>query len=228
MDQPKLTIPEVETAKPNYGYLPKARPPRTKINSSYIVKPDNRYDPKQTLTKPDFKYGPKPNVDQPKLTIPKPNLSVPKLGNEKSNYGYGSIPEAPLPIGIEGLVLCKSGSTYVPIEGAVVRIACIAVDQNGYETTPFTCLTGATDANGYYYKILPAFGLGDDLKVTECKAYLESSPLETCKIPTDVNYGMSGALLSPYRLLSSKNIKLYSMRTFFYTSEATSTPAGGY
>ncbi|KAJ6955950.1 hypothetical protein NC652_007142 [Populus alba x Populus x berolinensis] len=129
--------------------------------------------------------------------------------------------------GIEGLVLCKQGFNYTPIKGALVRIACMAVDTNGYETTPFSCLTGATDANGYYYKPLPAFGLGD-LKVTECKAYLESSPLETCKIPTDVNNGMSGALLSSYHILSSKNIKLYSMRTFFYTSETTPTPAGGY
>ncbi|KAJ6390451.1 hypothetical protein OIU77_024626 [Salix suchowensis] len=134
---------------------------------------------------------------------PRPNVDQPKLTAPEPNHGYDSI----------------------GIEGALVRIACMAVDQNGYETTPFSCLTGAADANGYYFKTLPAFG---DFRVAECKAYLESSPLETCKIPTDVNDGISGALLSSYHILSSKRIKLYSMRTLFYTSETTPTPAGGY
>ncbi|KAJ6710533.1 POLLEN OLE E I FAMILY ALLERGEN [Salix koriyanagi] len=170
------------------------------------VKPG--YHPKSDVPdpKPGFEYDPKPNVDQPKLTAPEPN------------HGYDSI-------GIEGLVLCRSGYNYIPVKGALVRIACMAVDQNGYETTPFSCLTGAADANGYYFKTLPAFA---DFRVAECKAYLESSPLETCKIPTDVNDGISGALLSSYHILSSKRIKLYSMRTLFYTSETTPTPAGGY
>ncbi|KAG6787089.1 hypothetical protein POTOM_008717 [Populus tomentosa] len=199
------------------------------LSSSVITSAnDYSYDSKTDTVKPGYHPKSDANYDNtPKPDLPKSTLTIPKSDNEKSNYGYDSIPEAPLPIGIEGLVLCKSGSTYIPIKGALVRIACMAVDTNGYETTPFSCLTGATDANGYYYKPLPAFGLGD-LKVTECKAYLESSPLETCKIPTDVNNGMSGALLSSYHILSSKNIKLYSMRTFFYTSETTPTPAGGY
>ncbi|KAJ6404167.1 hypothetical protein OIU84_012365 [Salix udensis] len=129
--------------------------------------------------KPGFEYDPRPNVDQPKLTAPEPN------------HGYDSI-------GIQGLVLCRSGYNYTPVKA---------------------------DANGYYFKTLPAFA---DFRVAECKAYLESSPLETCKIPTDVNNGISGALLSSYHILSSKRIKLYSMRTLFYTSETTPTPAGGY
>ncbi|KAL3572372.1 hypothetical protein D5086_026276 [Populus alba] len=125
------------------------------------------------------------------------------------------------PIGIEGFVLCKQGSNYTPIEGAVIRIACTAVDQYGYKKVPFSCLTEATNAKGYYFKTLPA------LKLTECKAYLESSPLKTCNVPTDMNYGITGSPLSAYHILHDKKIKLYSMRTFFYTStKPTSAPAG--
>ncbi|XP_022727901.1 uncharacterized protein LOC111283604 [Durio zibethinus] len=62
------------------------------------------------------------------------------------DYGYGSKPEAlykpkfdvkekPLPIAVEGLILCKSGSETIPIKGAVARITCLAVDEHGYEST---------------------------------------------------------------------------------------------
>ena len=111
--------------------------------------------------------------------------------------------------------------------GAVIRVACTAVDQYGYRKVPFSCLTEATNAKGYYFKTLPAFGLDDHLKITECKAYLESSPLKTCNVPTNMNYGISGAPLSAYHILHDKKMKLYSMRTFFYTSmkPSSSTPA---
>ena len=113
--------------------------------------------------------------------------------------------------------------------GAVIRVACTAVDQYGYRKVPFSCLTEATNAKGYYFKTLPAFGLDDHLKITECKAYLESSPLKTCNVPTNMNDGIGGAPLSAYRILHDKKMKLYSMRTFFYTStKPSSTPAAGF
>ncbi|KAB5569481.1 hypothetical protein DKX38_003274 [Salix brachista] len=127
------------------------------------------------------------------------------IATSANDYGHGSKKDTVKPGYHPNQT---SGYNYIPVKGALVRIACMAVDQNGYETTPFSCLTGAADANGYYFKTLPAFG---DFRVAECKAYLESSPLETCKIPTDVNNGISGALLSSYHILSSKRIKLYSM-----------------
>ncbi|KAJ6343692.1 hypothetical protein OIU76_005437 [Salix suchowensis] len=154
----------------------------------------------------------KPNPPKPKFYIPKPSNE-----NEYS------------PIGVEGLVLCKQGSYYTPLEGAVIRVACTAVDQHGYRKVPFSCLTGATDAKGYYFKTLPSSRLDDHLKITECKAYLESSPLKTCNVPTNMNDGISGAPLSAYRILHDKKMKLYSMRTFFYTStKPSSTPTTGY
>ncbi|CAK7338751.1 unnamed protein product [Dovyalis caffra] len=236
--------PEPDTVKPETSYVPGPKP-----KPAYDIPNPDHDQPKPTTPKPNtanpgyehgpkpnFEYDPKPHVDLPKLTIPKlphhghhyipmpHHLPKPKLDHDKPGYE----PESLLPICIEGLVVCKSGSDYVPIQGAVVKIACTTVEQHGYETTHFSCLT---DAQGYYFKTLfPSGALGHDSKLKECKAYLESSPTETCKIPTDVNNGITGALLSSSHILSHKNIKLYSMKTFFYTSEttSTSTPAGGY
>ncbi|KAK2649547.1 hypothetical protein Ddye_017036 [Dipteronia dyeriana] len=61
----------------------------------------------------------------------------------------------------------------------------------------------------------------DGLKVIkECKAFLEDSPMEDCKVPTDVNRGISGALLNSYRILDNMDIKLFKVGPFFYTSES--------
>ncbi len=108
----------------------------------------------------------------------------------------------------------------------MARITCSALDQNGYETTSFSCLTSATDSKGYFFKTLSLLGLEDNLKVRDCKVKLEKSPLETCNIPTGVNKGITGALFSSYRILHDKKIKLYYVGPFFHTSEPKPTPAG--
>ncbi|KAK2649546.1 hypothetical protein Ddye_017035 [Dipteronia dyeriana] len=48
----------------------------------------------------------------------------------------------------------------------------------------------------------------DKLKITECKVLLESSPLKTCKVPTNINKGLTGSPLHTYRLLKDKKMKL--------------------
>ncbi|XP_017974838.1 PREDICTED: proline-rich protein 3 [Theobroma cacao] len=148
-----------------------------------------------------------------------------------SDYSYGTKPELlykpksdvkekPLPIGIEGLILCKSGpKRLIPIKGAVARITCLAVDEHGYETAPFSILSKATDSKGYYFATLFPHELSNKLKLTECKAFLEKSPLENCKVATDVNKGISGAPLSYCRLLNNNKMKLYSVPPFIYTSQ---------
>ncbi|TXG49831.1 hypothetical protein EZV62_025706 [Acer yangbiense] len=50
-------------------------------------------------------------------------------------------------------------------------------------------------------------------------AFLDNSPLDSWKIPTDVNKGISGALLSSYRILKKKRIKLYWVGPFLFASE---------
>ncbi|KAJ6329099.1 hypothetical protein OIU77_010719 [Salix suchowensis] len=211
--KPKLIVPKPDhTGKPDYEHVHKPELTVPKPDHVYVPREKVYNQLKPEISKPQYGYTKKPNPPKPKFYIPKPSNE-----NEYS------------PIGVEGLVLCKQGSNYTPVEGAVIRVACTAVDQHGYRKVPFSCLTGATDAKGYYFKTLPSSGLDDHLKITECKAYLESSPLKTCNVPTNMNDGISGAPLSAYRILHDKKMKLYSMRTFFYTStKSSSTPAADY
>ncbi|KAG5516923.1 hypothetical protein RHGRI_037604 [Rhododendron griersonianum] len=55
-----------------------------------------------------------------------------------------------------------------------------------------------TDKNGYFYMMAPksitTFGSH------KCKVYLSSSPMATCNKPTDLHYGMQGAILMPQKL----------------------------
>ncbi|OMP06007.1 Pollen Ole e 1 allergen/extensin [Corchorus olitorius] len=152
-----------------------------------------------------------------------------------SDYGYGAKPaapaykpksdvkEKPLPIGVEGIILCRSGYKTFPIKGAIARITCLAVDENGYEAAPFSILSKETDSKGYYFATLFPNVLNNKLKLSQCKAFLEKSPLETCKIATDVNKGISGAPISYCHLLQNKKIKLYKVPPFIYTT-SSSTP----
>ncbi|KAJ8899091.1 hypothetical protein K2173_010244 [Erythroxylum novogranatense] len=237
---------ESETVKP--AYYPNSKPDATKIDkypsskpdiakTDYNSKPERKIPQPQQESLSSTPRNTKPNEELKQESSgvaphhgsgPKPDIglkvTVPKLDNGVSNYGDVPEAESSLPIGIEGLVLCKSGSDYVPIQGAVARIACSTVDQNGYEATPFSCLTGETDAKGYFFRTLSLSGLDDKLQLKDCKAFLERSPLDTCKLPTDVNKGITGALLSTYRVLAEKKIKLFSVGPFFYTSEPASAP----
>ncbi|KAK9282569.1 hypothetical protein L1049_005490 [Liquidambar formosana] len=147
-----------------------------------------------------YGYGPKPKVDKP--------------------YSEGKEKLLPTIMGIQGLVYCKSGPKLIPLEGAVARITCLAVDENGYEKAPFSIMSEASDKKGYFFATWsPSDELEDNWKLAECKAFLEDSPLETCKVPTDVNEGISGAPLASYRLLNHNNMNLYSVGPFFYTSQ---------
>ncbi|KAA3459145.1 proline-rich protein 3-like [Gossypium australe] len=152
------------------------------------------------------------------------------FASASGDYGYGSKPqlfhtpmfhvkEKPLPIGIEGFILCKSGPKTIPIKGGVARITCLAVDENGYQTAPFSILSKPTDSKGYYFATLYPNELNHNkLKLAECKAFLEKSPLETCKVATDVNEGITGAPLSYRRLLDNKKMTLYSVPPFIFSN----------
>ncbi|KAL5733162.1 hypothetical protein ACOSP7_032505 [Xanthoceras sorbifolium] len=182
-------------------------------------------------TKPeDDHYNKKPkSEDKPKL--------------ENHNYGYKSDTskinpkdqtnspkpkieekEKPLPICIKGLVLCKSGPKFYPIQGAVARITCHADDKYGSKTTSFSISSKATDSKGYFFADLSSLNLTDNLKLNGCKAFLDNSPLKDCNIPTNVNKGITGALFNSYRILYEKKIKLYWVGPFFFTSKPKSMP----
>ncbi|CAI0408385.1 unnamed protein product [Linum tenue] len=150
---------------------------------------------------------PEPRTNQVKPSMPK--AEKPKVSSEKksSNYGaYGLKPEHGFPIGVEGVVVCKSGSDYHPLQGAVVRITCSGEE----EEHKVLC---STDEKGYLFKTLRAYGGKPEL----CKAFLEKSASEKCGVPTDVNKGINGAPLSSYKILHDKHVKLYPIGPFFYS-----------
>ncbi|KAF3613538.1 putative histone-lysine N-methyltransferase SETD1B-like [Capsicum annuum] len=173
------------------------------------------------------------------------SLVVATIASASSNYGngyYGYGNNAPKPynndvptkgplvppaniIAVQGMIYCKSGYKSFPLKGAVARITCLGREKNGYETAPFSFSSYQSNAKGYYYAVFSLNelkGYDHSYKITQCKAFLESSSLEECNVPTDENKGKTGALLTSYRLLNEygkKKTLLYSVAPFVYTSD---------
>ncbi|KAB1226745.1 Proline-rich protein 1 [Morella rubra] len=114
------------------------------------------------------------------------------------------------------LVFGRSSPNFFPLQGAVARITCQAIDNHAYNLPPFSILSCETYKTGYFFASFSSSELEDKVKVTDCKAFLHSSQLENCKVPTDVNHGLSGALLASPQILEEKKMKLYSVGPFFY------------
>ncbi|KAJ9560163.1 hypothetical protein OSB04_005323, partial [Centaurea solstitialis] len=128
--------------------------------------------------------------------------------------------ELPKPIAIQGLIYCKSGPKLIPIKGAITRITCLARNQKDLEPMPFSVLSCPTDDKGYFLaKLSPPSTkmlIGSSKSV---KAFLKSSPLKDCKIPLDINGGVTGAhIISSLSHRFLKNSNLYSLKPFFYKS----------
>ncbi|KAI7983836.1 Proline-rich protein 1 [Camellia lanceoleosa] len=187
-----------ELEKPKIGYAPKSKLEKPKI-IPHVPKPE--------LKKPTAytRYAPKPELEKP--NAPKPMLEKPKTG------GYEFVPKPQL--------------DKPKTNGALARITCQAINKNGYESAPFSVLSHPTNSEGYFSTTVSPYELEDAWKLTECKVLLEKSPLETYKVPTDVNKGISGAPLSSYSLLKDENIKLYSVGPFF-TLQNLNLSSNGY
>jgi hypothetical protein len=97
----------------------------------------------------------------------------------------------------------------------LARISCEAIDEHGrYRSkAPFSTLSSQTDSNGYFFAASSPSELEDKRKLKDCKAFLQSSRLETGKVPNDVNHGISGDLLSSYRILQDK-IRMKIMKLY--------------
>ncbi|XP_058198635.1 non-classical arabinogalactan protein 31-like [Rhododendron vialii] len=112
-------------------------------------------------------------------------------------------PSYPLPkrslLAVQGVVFCKPcnysgvdtlmGAT--PLVDASVKLEC-------NNTKRPLVQEAKTDKNGYFYMMAPnsitTFGSH------KCKVFLSSSPMATCNKPTDLHYGMQGAILMPQKL----------------------------
>ncbi|CAN0889067.1 Protein SEED AND ROOT HAIR PROTECTIVE PROTEIN [Linum grandiflorum] len=113
--------------------------------------------------------------------------------------------------------------------GAVARITCLAEDEQGYETAPFSVSSTPSDAKGYYFTTLYLSQLSNavnyHIKLKECKAFLESSPEGCkCKYPTDANGGVNGAPLTSYRVLDEKQMKLYTIKPLVFSTSSADDP----
>ncbi|KAJ9187813.1 hypothetical protein P3X46_003230 [Hevea brasiliensis] len=183
-DNSYASTPKLENVKPEDGYSPKPE--------SEVVKPNDGCGPesKSDTKKPEDGYSPKP-----KCEVVKPD------------DGHGRKPDTRKPE--DGYRPKPDSST-----GVAARTICSAWDQNGYETTSFSCLTSATDAKGYFFRTLSLLGLARKISI------------ESCNVSTDVDKGITGALFSSYRILHDKKIKLYSVGPFFYNPEPKPTPTG--
>ncbi|CAJ1969791.1 unnamed protein product [Sphenostylis stenocarpa] len=105
--------------------------------------------------------------------------------------------------------------------GALTRVTCEAVDEHGFETTPFSFLSVETDSKGYFLATLNPREVAEKHVLKECRAFLDASPLNNCTYATDVNKGTSGALLHSPRFLHDKKMKLYTVGPFLFTSSPT-------
>ncbi|KAE9618803.1 hypothetical protein Lalb_Chr02g0146521 [Lupinus albus] len=152
-------------------------------------------------------YGSKGNVE-------KPNLEEEKLLSTN--------------IVVQGIVYCKSGSKVIPLEGALTRITCEVVDEYGFETTPYSFLSEATNAKGYFLATLSPLEVKEKWVLKECRVFLDASPLDNCSYATDVNKGSSGVVLHSYRLLHDKNMKLYTVGPFVFTTPPPTSISEGY
>ncbi|XP_010544996.1 PREDICTED: proline-rich protein 1 [Tarenaya hassleriana] len=127
-------------------------------------------------------------------------------------------------IGVQGIIYCKRGSKLNPIQGAVARVTCETRDKYGYEAEEVTVLSQATDEKGYFMVTLSPSEVREEVKVKECRSFLELSPLDGCEVPTEINRGVSGSILSSYRLLLSGHsppFKLFTVGPFVFALEET-------
>ncbi|XP_021911377.1 uncharacterized protein LOC110825228 [Carica papaya] len=225
--EPKSKPVEEEEEVKKYDYSLKPKLEETKKSIEYEWKQKEDHDDEDEKEKEKKGYAGNYGAEEEKK-----NSHGYEEGVEVS-YGFSKTPkhqeeEKEFSIGFEGFVLCKSGLKYYPIQGAVAKIKCLVEDENGYERAPVTVSSCPADEKGYFLGKVSESYMGEKLKIKECKAFIERSPLETCNIPCDVNKGITGALLSAYRVLNEKYMKLYSVGPFFFTPKTEPAPGHGY
>ncbi|KAJ0259070.1 Pollen Ole e 1 allergen and extensin family protein [Hirschfeldia incana] len=158
-------------------------------------------------------------------TTPVPSQPYVPPTNFTSPVKTPYLPKPNTEIAIEGLIFCKSGKETYPIQGAKVNVVCPIVDSYGKLVAKATISSYPTDLKGYFYFI--TYGLSHKVKnINGCKVKLESSPVSTCKIPTNVNKGVTGASLSSNssKFISRDNLDLYTLEPFYFSCPVSPKP----
>ncbi|KZV13894.1 pistil-specific extensin-like protein [Dorcoceras hygrometricum] len=107
----------------------------------------------------------------------------------------------PIEVVVEGTVFCQSCNDYgtwnlnkaKPIESAIVGVIC-----KDHRNRVSFYKTFTTGKYGYFYAVLRGFRSSQsflDHPLHACKVRLVSSPLSSCNLLTNVNYGLYGAPL---------------------------------
>ncbi|KAL0402943.1 UNVERIFIED_CONTAM: hypothetical protein Sradi_1935100 [Sesamum radiatum] len=102
---------------------------------------------------------------------------------------------------VEGVVYCQSCNSYgswsltgaKPIESAMVSVIC-----KDHRNRVSFYKAFATDGNGYFYAELKGFRMSHyflDHPLQACRVKLVASPVESCNVLSNVNYGLYGAPL---------------------------------
>ncbi|XP_074266459.1 non-classical arabinogalactan protein 30 [Silene latifolia] len=122
-----------------------------------------------------------------------------------SDYSVSSPPAKPYDkkndVIVEGIVYCQScdySGTWSledaePISGATISVIC---RKNSGRINYYKAFT--TSEEGYFYAKLDGFAMRDPLldhPLQACAVKLVDSPLETCDVFTNINYGIKGASL---------------------------------
>ncbi|ESQ39401.1 hypothetical protein EUTSA_v10001783mg, partial [Eutrema salsugineum] len=157
------------------------------------------------------------DVPPPPSYVPKPVTKPPTTYTSSVKTPYLPNPD----IAIEGFILCKSGYETYPIQGAKVKVMCPIVDSYGKLVAKVTISSYPTNLKGYFYFI--TYGLSHRMKnINDCKVKLASSPVSTCKTPTNVNKGVTGAPFSSdnSKFLSRDNLNLFTFKPFYFSSPA--------
>ncbi|CAN6836738.1 unnamed protein product [Brassica oleracea] len=123
---------------------------------------------------------------------------------------------------VDGIILCKNGYETYPIQGAKAKIVCS--EPGSYGKKDVVIYSDPTYSKGYFH-----VALTDIVKnLLHCRVKLYTSPVETCKNPTNVNKGLTGVPLSMYgyRYHADKNLKIFSVGPFYFTGHksAPTTP----
>ncbi|KAG7588565.1 hypothetical protein ISN44_As07g008930 [Arabidopsis suecica] len=179
---------------------------------------------KPTLSPPVYKPTLSPPVDtKPTLHPPvykkSPSFSLPPPYVPKPTYTPPTKPYVPEIIkAVDGIILCKNGYKTHPIQGAKAKIVCSEMVSYGKNKNEVVIYSNPTDSKGYFHVALTHIK-----NLSHCRVKLYTSPVETCKNPTNVNKGLTGVLLSMY---SDKNLKLFNVGPFYFTGSkaAPATP----
>ncbi|XP_033146720.1 proline-rich protein 3 [Brassica rapa] len=224
----KPYVPKPTYTPPTKPYVPK--PTYTPPTKPYVPKPTyspptKPYVPKPTYTPPTKPYVPKPTYTPPtKSYVPKPTYTPPtKPYVSKPTYTPPTKPYVPEILKVvDGIILCKNGYETYPIQGAKAMIVCS--EPGSYGKKDVVIYSDPTGSKGYFH-----VALTDIIKnLLHCRVKLYTSPVETCKNPTNVNKGLTGVPLSMYghRYHSDKNLKIFSVGPFYFTGPkaAPTTP----